>query len=46
MNLAWVAALAVFVLVEKVAARGPWPSRIGGAALLVWAVWVASRAGS
>lgn len=46
MNLAWVAALAVFVLAEKVLARGPWLSRLGGAALLGWAVWLASRAAS
>ena len=45
MNLVWVAVLAVFVLAEKVT-RGPWLSRISGAVLLVWAVWVASRGAS
>jgi predicted metal-binding membrane protein len=44
MNLAWVAALAVFVLAEKVFARGPGLSRVSGVALLAWAVWLASRA--
>jgi predicted metal-binding membrane protein len=43
MNLAWVAALAVFVLAKKALARGPWLSRVGGVALLVWAVWLAAR---
>jgi predicted metal-binding membrane protein len=46
MNLAWIAALAVFVLVEKVVATGPWLSRVSGAALLAWAGWLAARAGS
>ena len=40
MNLAWVAALAVFVLAEKVVARGPWLSRASGVALLAWAAWL------
>ena len=35
MNLLWVAAIAAFVLVEKLS-RGRWPSRVGGALLLVW----------
>jgi len=43
MNLAWVAALAVFVLAEKAVARGVWLSRISGAVLLAWAVWLAAR---
>jgi predicted metal-binding membrane protein len=40
MNLAWVAAIAAFVLAEKALARGPWLSRVGGALLLVWAGWL------
>ena len=36
MNLAWVAALAGFILLEKAVARGPWPSRIAGAAMMGW----------
>ena len=46
MNLAWVAALAVFVLTEKALARGPWLSRISGLALIAWAVWLAVRGAS
>jgi predicted metal-binding membrane protein len=41
MNLAWVAALAVFVLAEKALARGAWLSRVSGVALIAWAVWLA-----
>jgi predicted metal-binding membrane protein len=43
MNLAWVAALAVFVLAEKALARGPWLSRVGGVALIGWAVWLVAH---
>jgi predicted metal-binding membrane protein len=43
MNLAWVAALAVFVLAEKALARGPWLSRVSGIALIVWAVWLVAH---
>ena len=46
MNVAWVAALAVFVLGEKAVARGPWLSRLSGVALLAWAAWLATRAGA
>jgi predicted metal-binding membrane protein len=35
MNLLWVAAIAAFVLVEKLS-RGRWPSRVGGALLVAW----------
>ena len=44
MNLAWVAVLTVFVLAEKLVARGPWLSRLSGVALLGWAAWLATRA--
>jgi len=37
MNLAWVAVLAVLVLVEKLAPAGPLVGRISGVILLVWA---------
>jgi len=43
MNLAWVAALAVFVLAEKAVARGAWLSRVSGVALIAWAVWLVAR---
>lgn len=36
MNLAWIAALAVFVLIEKVAPFGKVIGRMAGAALVVW----------
>lgn len=40
MNLVWVAALAVFVLLEKVVARGPWLSRAAGLVLIGWALYL------
>jgi len=43
MNLAWVAALAVFVLAEKTLARGAWLSRVSGVALIAWAVWLVAH---
>jgi predicted metal-binding membrane protein len=36
MNLAWVGAIALFVLVEKVVAKGDWVSRLCGTLLIVW----------
>ncbi len=38
MNLAWVAALTVVVLVEKLFLAGVWIARIGGLALIAWGV--------
>jgi len=38
MNLVWVAALAIFVLAEKVSRRGEAISVIGGVAMIVWGV--------
>jgi len=46
MNLAWVAALAAFVLVEKAVARGPWLSWATGAALIGAGLWLAIRGGA
>jgi predicted metal-binding membrane protein len=40
MNLLWIAVLSVFVLIEKTVLRGPWPGRVIGAALIVWAVYL------
>ena len=40
MNLLWIAALAAFVLAEKVFPAGVWISRITGAGLLAWGVWL------
>ena len=39
MNLVWIAALAAFVLAEKVAPKGEWVSRITGALMVGWGVW-------
>lgn len=41
MNLLWVAALAVFVLAEKIGPNGPWLSRASGLLLIGWGIWVA-----
>ena len=40
MNLLWIAALAAFVLVEKVVPAGAWVGRVAGAGLLAWGVWL------
>jgi predicted metal-binding membrane protein len=42
MNLLWVAAIAAFVLVEKVAPAGPWISRATGLLLIGWGAWMAA----
>ena len=44
MNLVWVAAIAGFVLVEKVFPVGRAVSRLAGGVLIVWGVWLISRA--
>lgn len=41
MNLLWVAALAIFVLAEKVSRRGEAVSWVGGAVMIIWGVGVA-----
>ena len=38
MNLGWIAALAVLVLVEKVLPAGRWVGRAAGAALISWGI--------
>ena len=40
MNLAWIAALAAFVLLEKVSPKAEWVSRLTGAALVAWGTWM------
>jgi predicted metal-binding membrane protein len=40
MNLAWVAALAVIILLEKLAMGGKWLPRLAGIALMAWGVFV------
>ncbi len=44
MNLLWVAVLAVFVFVEKIAPPGPWLPRLTGAALISWGGFVLTQA--
>jgi predicted metal-binding membrane protein len=44
MNLLWVAAITVFILVEKVVPRGEWVGRIAGALLVVAGLVVLSQA--
>ncbi|MGO4125563.1 DUF2182 domain-containing protein [Inquilinus sp. YAF38] len=39
MNLAWVGAIALFVLLEKTIPGGHWLSRAAGAGLIAWGVW-------
>lgn len=43
MNLIWVAAIALFVLLEKIAPRGVLLGRAAGALLIVWGAWVLMR---
>jgi len=40
MNLTWIAALAVFVLLEKAVVRGRWFSFVSGGGLVVWGLYV------
>lgn len=43
MSLAWIATLAAFVLVEKIAPAGHWAGRAAGVALALWGVAVLAR---
>ena len=40
MSLLWMAIIAAFVLVEKVAPGGQWVSRISGLLLILWGAWM------
>lgn len=44
MNLIWVAAIALFVLLEKVAPRGVLLGRAAGVLLMLWGAWILMRA--
>lgn len=46
MNLAWIAALAVLVLLEKLLRRPAWFARAAGATLLAWSALLAVQAGA
>ena len=40
MNLWWIAAISVLVLLEKIAPKGPWVARLAGVVLMLWGVWM------
>lgn len=40
MNVLWIAALAILVLVEKLLPAGPWVARVAGAGFIAAAVWL------
>jgi predicted metal-binding membrane protein len=42
MNLLWIAIIASFVLVEKVASAGNWVGRAAGLFLIGWGLWMAA----
>ena len=44
MNLVWIAALAGFVLAEKVVPGGIWVGRLAGLALVAWGIWMLGSA--
>jgi predicted metal-binding membrane protein len=46
MNLLWIVALTLLVLVEKTVPQTQWVRRIGGGVLCGWGLWVLVRAGS
>jgi predicted metal-binding membrane protein len=41
MNLAWIATLSVFVLLEKIIPRGLWVAKVAGLVLMGFGGWVA-----
>lgn len=44
MNLLWMAIIAAFVLVEKVAPGGRWVSRVSGVLFIAWGAWMLAGA--
>jgi predicted metal-binding membrane protein len=46
MNLAWIAALSVLVLVEKLIRRGVWVAKAAGLVLMGWGGWMALSGGA
>ena len=46
MNLWWIAGLAIYVLLEKLAPAGPRLGRYTGALLILWGVWVLASTAS
>ena len=43
MNLLWVALIAAFVLIEKLAPSGEWVARIAGILLAAYGLWMISQ---
>jgi predicted metal-binding membrane protein len=46
MNMWWVAAISVLVLLEKVVPRGVWLGRLAGVAFLAWGLWMLAKVGA
>jgi predicted metal-binding membrane protein len=46
MNLAWIAALSVFVLLEKILPKGLWVAKLAGLALIGFGGWIALSGGT
>ena len=46
MNLAWITALSVFVLLEKIIPRGFWVAKAAGLVLMGWGGWMALSGGA
>jgi predicted metal-binding membrane protein len=46
MNLAWIAELSVFVLLEKIIPRGFWVAKAAGLVLMGWGGWMALSGGA
>jgi predicted metal-binding membrane protein len=46
MNLAWIAALSVFVLLEKIIPRGLWVAKVAGLILIGFGGWMALSGGT
>jgi predicted metal-binding membrane protein len=44
MNLFWMAAITVFILIEKAAPAGEWVGRVAGGALIAWGGWMITAA--
>ena len=45
-GLAWIAALSVFVLLEKIIPRGFWVAKAAGLVLMGWGGWMALSGGA
>ena len=46
MNLAWIAALSVLVLAEKMILPGVWVAKVAGLGLMGWGGWLALSGGT